>query len=107
MNEQHYAAIEAGGTKFRVAVACGRDIVADTTIPTTTPAETLDATVEFLSGFAQDGFELTSGELTLTTTPTEYTVFLTGATYTTIAGGFGADTVTGGAGEDVLTGSAL
>jgi fructokinase len=51
VNEQHYAAIEAGGTKFRVAVACGRDIVADTTIPTTTPAETLDATVEFLSGW--------------------------------------------------------
>ena len=46
--ESHYAAIEAGGTKFRVAVAQGRDIVADTTIPTTTPEETLGATVEFL-----------------------------------------------------------
>ncbi len=45
-----YAAIEAGGTKFRVAVARGRDIIADTTIPTTTPNATLGATFEFLRG---------------------------------------------------------
>ncbi len=48
MNEQHYAAIEAGGTKFRVAVARGRDIVADTTIPTTAPDETLGAAIDFI-----------------------------------------------------------
>lgn len=47
-SERHYAAIEAGGTKFRVAVARGRDIVADTTIPTTAPDETLGATIDFL-----------------------------------------------------------
>ena len=42
-------AIEAGGTKFRVAVAKGRELVADTTIPTTTPEATLGATVDFLA----------------------------------------------------------
>lgn len=46
--EQHYAAIEAGGTKFRVAIALGRDIVTHTTIPTTTPEETLAAVVDFI-----------------------------------------------------------
>lgn len=48
MTDPLYAAIEAGGTKFRVAIAAGRTIVADTTIPTTTPDETLDATVAFI-----------------------------------------------------------
>ena len=48
ITNRHYAAVEAGGTKFRVAVARGRDIVADTTIPTTTPDETLGATVDFI-----------------------------------------------------------
>ncbi len=43
-----YAAIEAGGTKCRVAVSEDREIVADTTIPTTTPDETLGASVEFI-----------------------------------------------------------
>lgn len=43
-----YAAIEAGGTKFRVAVTRGRDVVADVTIPTTTPAETIGATIDFI-----------------------------------------------------------
>jgi len=43
-----YAAIEAGGTKFRVAIAEGREVVADTTIPTTTPRDTLAATVAFI-----------------------------------------------------------
>jgi fructokinase len=47
-HDAYYAAIEAGGTKFRVAIAKGRDVVADTTIPTTTPEETLGATVEFI-----------------------------------------------------------
>ena len=46
---QHYAAIEAGGTKFRVAIARDREVVADTTIPTTTPDETLSATIKFIS----------------------------------------------------------
>ena len=43
-----YAAIEAGGTKFRVAIAEERDVVADTTIPTTTPEETLAASIDFI-----------------------------------------------------------
>ncbi len=43
-----YAAIEAGGTKFRVAVTEDREIVADITIPTTTPDETLGASVDFI-----------------------------------------------------------
>ena len=46
-------------------------------------------TVEFLSGYASDGYERKSPVITLTTTPTEYTLFLTGATYTDIAGAFG------------------
>ena len=53
MTEQHYAAIEAGGTKFRVAIARGREIVADTTIPTTTPDETLGSTIEFIRGWGE------------------------------------------------------
>ncbi len=48
MAEKYYAAIEAGGTKFRVAISQGREIVADTTIPTTTPPETLGATIDFI-----------------------------------------------------------
>ena len=42
------AAIEAGGTKVRVAIARGRDIVADTTVPTTAPNETLEAAIDFI-----------------------------------------------------------
>ena len=45
-----FAAIEAGGTKFRVAITEGRDIVADATIPTTTPDETLGASIDFIRG---------------------------------------------------------
>lgn len=48
MNDRHYAAVEAGGTKFRVAIARSRDIVTDTTIPTTTPEATLGATIDFI-----------------------------------------------------------
>lgn len=44
----HYAAIEAGGTKFRVAIAQGTEIVADTTILTTTPDETLGDAIRFI-----------------------------------------------------------
>jgi fructokinase len=44
-----YAAIEAGGTKFRVAIADGREIIADTTIPTTLPDETLSACIDFVT----------------------------------------------------------
>jgi fructokinase len=43
-----FAAIEAGGTKFRVAVSEDREIVADTTIATTMPRETVDASIEFI-----------------------------------------------------------
>ncbi|MCP4965750.1 MAG: ROK family protein [bacterium] len=43
-----FAAIEAGGTKFRVAISEGRKIVADTTIATTTPDETLGASIDFI-----------------------------------------------------------
>ena len=43
-----FAAIEAGGTKFRVAITEGREVVADTTIPTTTPDETLGASIDFI-----------------------------------------------------------
>ncbi len=45
--------------------------------------------VEFLSGYASDGYERKSPVITLTTTPTEYTLSLVGASYTDIAGGFG------------------
>jgi|GEM_PF-790652 len=44
--------------------------------------------VTFGAGYAADGFERGTGEVTLTTTPTEYTIDLTGATYTEIAGAF-------------------
>ena len=50
---QHYAAVEAGGTKVRVAITEGREIVADTTIPTTTPDETLAATVGFIHDWGE------------------------------------------------------
>ena len=45
-----YGAIEAGGTKFVVALATGpNEILARTTLPTTTPPETLAAVVAFLN----------------------------------------------------------
>ncbi len=44
-----YAGIEAGGTKFVVAVGAGPgDLRAETRFPTTTPAETMQRTLEFL-----------------------------------------------------------
>lgn len=43
-----FAAIEAGGTKFRVAIAEGREILSDTTLPTTVPDETLGASIDFI-----------------------------------------------------------
>ncbi len=47
-----FAAIEAGGTKFRVAIARGREIVVDTTIPTTRPDKTLEASIDFIRSAA-------------------------------------------------------
>jgi fructokinase len=44
-----YGAIEAGGTKFVCAVGHGTTVLAQTTIPTTRPAETLDAVAAFFS----------------------------------------------------------
>lgn len=52
--ESVFGAIEAGGTKFRVAVVSGRRLLADTTIPTTSPSETLAAAVSFLAAAPQD-----------------------------------------------------
>lgn len=49
------AAIKAGGTKLRVAISWGRELVADTTIPTTTPDETLGATIEFIRNWDEVG----------------------------------------------------
>ena len=43
-----YAAIEAGGTKWRVAVGRSRELVADATIPTTDPDTTISACVRFV-----------------------------------------------------------
>ncbi|MGI9658471.1 MAG: ROK family protein [Gaiellaceae bacterium] len=50
MNEEEplYGAIEAGGSKFRVAIANGPRPIAETTIPTTSPGDTIDAVVDFL-----------------------------------------------------------
>jgi fructokinase len=48
-----YAAIEAGGTKFRVAISRGREPVADTTIPTTMPDETLGAAIDFIRDWGE------------------------------------------------------
>jgi fructokinase len=45
-------AIEAGGTKFVCAVAWQGDIVAETRIATTTPADTLDAALRFFAAEA-------------------------------------------------------
>lgn len=53
-DETYYAAIEAGGTKFRVAVAQERTLVADITIPTTTPDETIGATISFIRDSGYD-----------------------------------------------------
>lgn len=47
------AAVEAGGTKFRVAIAHDREILADATVPTTSPDETIAACVDFIQASAQ------------------------------------------------------
>lgn len=48
-NQDLLGAIEAGGTKFVLAVGSGHDrIAAQTTIPTTTPDETLQAAIDWL-----------------------------------------------------------
>lgn len=54
-NEPLVGAIEAGGTKFRVGVAQGREFLADTTVPTTSPGETIGATLDFFRRFTADG----------------------------------------------------
>lgn len=46
--EPQFAAIEAGGTKFRVAIARSREVVTDITIPTTTPDETIGAAIDWI-----------------------------------------------------------
>lgn len=43
-----YGGIEAGGTKFVCAVSEGGEILEKTSIPTTTPEETLDQYLNFL-----------------------------------------------------------
>ena len=55
-SEQIVAAVEAGGTKFRVAIATGRHLTVDTTIPTTTPDETIGAAIDFIqhSGYSTE-----------------------------------------------------
>lgn len=58
MTGARYGLIEAGGTKFVLGVAdAGRTIHARTRIPTTTPAETLGAAVEW---FAAQGTQYTA-----------------------------------------------
>ncbi len=61
-DEPLYAAIEAGGTKWRVAVGRSAEVVADTTIPTTDPDTTISACVRFIreSGFPVDGVGIAS-----------------------------------------------
>lgn len=50
MSEPLYGLLEAGGTKFVLGVATGRDeIRATTRIPTTSPAETIGATLEWFA----------------------------------------------------------
>ena len=52
MTDVLYGAIEAGGTKFRVAVGASPQLIDDTTIPTTTPDETIGASIDFLQQYA-------------------------------------------------------
>ena len=60
--EPWYAAIEAGGTKWRVAVGRSPDLVAETTVPTTDPDTTISACVDFVrsSGYAVAGVGIAS-----------------------------------------------
>lgn len=60
LTDPYYAVIEAGGTKFNCAVVTpGRDIVAETRIPTTTPEETLAKTVAFFQQQREAGYVFT------------------------------------------------
>lgn len=53
-----YAVIEAGGTKFNCAIVdAERNILAETRIPTTTPEETLKATIQFFSDQKAQGLD--------------------------------------------------
>lgn len=53
---QYYAVIEAGGTKFNCAMFDAQhNILSQNRIPTTTPAETLDACIEFFLAQKQAG----------------------------------------------------
>src|SRR3989304_7632094 len=60
--EPLYAAVEAGGTKWRVALGRSPELVADATIPTTDPDATISACVEFIrrSGVAIAGVGIAS-----------------------------------------------
>ncbi len=50
-----YGAVEGGGTKFNCLVATGKDnILAEIRIPTTKPAETMSAVVDFFANFEQE-----------------------------------------------------
>ncbi len=54
MIEKLYGLVEAGGTKFVLGVATGKDnILATTRLPTTTPSETLAATCEWFAAQGQ------------------------------------------------------
>ena len=60
LSDKHYAVIEAGGTKFNCAIVTPeRDIVAETRIPTTTPEETLAATIAFFQQQVASGLSFT------------------------------------------------
>jgi fructokinase len=47
MSEVRVGGVEAGGTKFVCAVGHGREVTAETRIPTTSPAETIAGTIAF------------------------------------------------------------
>ncbi len=50
--EPLYAAVEAGGTKWRVAIGRSPELVADTTIATTDPDTTISACIDFIRASA-------------------------------------------------------
>ncbi|MDH3261479.1 MAG: ROK family protein [Acidimicrobiia bacterium] len=56
-SEKLFAGIEAGGTKWRVAIGRSPELLADTTIATTDPDSTISACVEFIrnSGIPVEG----------------------------------------------------
>ena len=55
---QHYAVIEAGGTKFNCAILDNeRNILAQTRIPTTVPDETIGASIEFFQAQKAKGYQ--------------------------------------------------